>query len=307
MDLQIDNRTFVLYDFSHQSLTVHAAVTLRRGNDQTDEQTETGVHTMSSKWQRVESAVAAMQERYGERALRRGADVRWETDTPHVSTGFPALDAITGCQGLPLGEVTLLSGPTTSGKLTLAYKVLASAQCNRHGAVAYNVALFDLTRTADPDYLERCGVALDALLVARPPLKPSAVDLLGDLVRKHQLRAVVVDSLTEWQANDAVRRHLYASLGRLQTQLRSSQCALVFLDDPSPPWRRWFYLDQSGRVRWRAALHIEMRREQWVDYGGELSGYSARARLIKSRWVYGLRSAPVEILFNGTVKAAGTW
>jgi hypothetical protein len=29
MDLQIDNRTFVLYDFSHQSLTVHAAVTLR--------------------------------------------------------------------------------------------------------------------------------------------------------------------------------------------------------------------------------------------------------------------------------------
>jgi recombination protein RecA len=261
----------------------------------------------TTKKRRLDSAIAAIHERYGPQALRTGAAPSPAAAIPHITTGFPALDAITGCQGLPLGEITLLSGPTTSGKLTLAYKVLASAQCSPHGAVAYNVALFDLTRTADPDYLTRCGVALDALLVARPPLKPSAVDLLGDLVRKHQLRAVVVDSLTEWQANDAVRRHLYASLGRLQTQLRSAQCALVFLDDPSPPWRRWFYLDQSGRVRWQAALHIEMRREQWVDYGGELTGYRARARLLKSRWVYGLRSAPVEILFNGTVKAAGTW
>jgi RecA/RadA recombinase len=64
--------------------------------------------------------------------------------------------------------MTLLSGRTTSGKLTVAYKVLASAQRSPHGAVAYTVALFDLTRTADPDYLARCGVDLDALLVARP-------------------------------------------------------------------------------------------------------------------------------------------
>ena len=45
------------------------------------------------------------------------------------------------------------------------------------------VALFDLNRTADPDYLVRCGVDLDALLVVRPSLQPQAVDLLGDLVR----------------------------------------------------------------------------------------------------------------------------
>jgi recombination protein RecA len=172
---------------------------------------------MSTKRRRLESAVAAVQERFGPQALRRGGDIRWGDATPHFSTGFPALDAITGCQGLPLGQITLLSGPTTSGKLTAAYKVLTSAQRSLHGAVAYNVALFDLTRTADPDYLARCGVDLDALLVVRPTLQPKAVDLLGDLVRQHRLRAVVVDSLTEWQANHAVRRHLYASLGRLRT------------------------------------------------------------------------------------------
>jgi len=261
----------------------------------------------TTKKRRLDNAIAAIHERYGPQALRTGAAPRPAATIPHIATGFAALDAITGCQGLPLGQITLLSGPTTSGKLTVAYKVLTSAQRSLHGGVAYNVALFDLTRTADPDYLVRCGVDLGALLVVRPALQPRAVDLLGNLVRKHQLRAVVVDSLTEWQANDAVRRHLYASLGRLQSQLRSAQCALVFLDDPSPPWRRWFYLDQSGRVRWHAALHIEMRREQWLTEHGVLKGYRAQARLLKSRWTTGLPRAPVEIRFNGTVQAASTW
>ena len=60
-------------------------------------------------------------------------------------------------------------------------------------------------------------------------------------------------------------------------------------------------------VRWAAALHIEMQRERWLQQAGELTGYQAQARLLKSRWVYGIRSAPVAVLFNGTVKAQGTW
>ena len=36
-------------------------------------------------------------------------------------------------------------------------------------------------------------------------------------------------------------------------------------------------------------------------------GYRSQARLLKSRWVYGIRSATVEIVFNGTVRAQETW
>ena len=117
----------------------------------------------------------------------------------------------------------------------------------------------------------------------------------------------VIDCLPDWLTNRAVSRRLYASLGRLQTQLRVAQCALLMLDDPSPPWRRWLNLDKSGRVRWNAALHIEMRREQWLTESGVLKGYRAQARLLKSQWVYGFPSAPMEIRFNGTVKARETW
>ncbi len=110
---------------------------------------------------------------------RRCARVRKSTysaSIPHVATGFATLDQMTGCQGIPLGAITLLSGRTTSGKLTLAYKLLANAQRASHGGVAYTVGLVDLNRTADPDYLARCGVDLEHLLVARPQTSQQAVD-----------------------------------------------------------------------------------------------------------------------------------
>ena len=259
-----------------------------------------------SKRRRLENAVAAMQQRHGPQALRKGGELAPAVTIPHIATGFSALDAMTGCQGVPLGALTLLSGRTTSGKLTLAYKVLAGAQRGAHG-VAYAAALVDLNRTADPDYLARCGVDLGHLLVARPPAGRQAVDVLGDLLQTRGVRAVVVDNLADLAADAAALGRLHASLGRFQQILRTHGCALLMLDDPSPPWLRWLNLDRSSRVREYAALHIEMQRESWLREGGDLVGYRAQACLLKSRWAYGAHRAKVEIVFNGTVQARETW
>lgn len=47
---------------------------------------------------------------------------------PHLSTGFSTLDTLSGCGGVPLGHMTLLSGAYTSGVETVAYKTIAAAQ-----------------------------------------------------------------------------------------------------------------------------------------------------------------------------------
>ncbi len=150
----------------------------------------------------------------------------------HIPTGFAALDAITGCGGVPLGAFTLLSGRSTSGKLTLAYKLLANAQ-RPNGGAPHTVGLLDLSRTADPDYVHRCGVDLAHLLVGRPPPSGAqAVHLLGDLVQHGGVRALVVDSLADLAAASEGRRSLYALLPRLSQMLRTSGAALVVLDEP---------------------------------------------------------------------------
>ena len=259
------------------------------------------------KRRRLDSAIAAVQQRHGSQALRRGEDMAQQPLIPHISTGFATLDAITGCQGIPLGAVTLLSGRTTSGKLTVAYKLLANAQRDFYGRTAHTVALIDLSRTADPDYMARCGIDLDAMLVGRPQAGPEAVYLLGDLLQTRQLRAVVIDSLADLAADRESMAALHAALGKLQQRLRAASAALIVLDDPQAPWLRWLNLDNSSKVRWCAALHIEMQRERWLRQGSAMVGYRSQARLLKSRWVYGIRSATVEIVFNGTVRAQETW
>jgi recombination protein RecA len=263
---------------------------------------------MSTRQHRkLESTAASLHQRYGAQALRKASNLAGQVIPPHASTGFPALDAITGCQGVPLGEITLFSGRTTSGKLTLAYKTLMNAQRPARNGKQALVAIVDLTRSTDPDYLSRAGVDLEHALIARPNHGQEAVELLLDLARTQHLRAVLVDNLADLLAPRGAGRRLQAALSQLRYLLRSAKCALIFVDEPSPPWQRWFNLDRSTIVREHAALHIEMERESWLIHQQRMAGYCARVRILKSRWARGFPSAPVDIRFNGAIVARQTW
>lgn len=261
---------------------------------------------MSNQKQRqLESTAAALHQRYGPQALRKAGDLPVALP-PHIATGFPALDRLTGCKGIPLGEITLLTGQTTSGKLTVAYKTLQHAQQPRNRQRSL-VAILDITHSTDPDYLARAGVDLDHTLIVRPEHSADAVDLLGDIARSGQARALLVDSLTDLLAERDTGRRLHAALGQFRHLLRAANCALIFVDEPSPPWQRWLNLDRSAIVRQHTALHVQMEYESWIVHDQEMTGYRACARLLKSRWARGFPSAPVEIEFNGVIKARPTW
>lgn len=275
---------------------------------------------MARSQRKLDSTVLAVQSRYGPQALRRGTTTR-PAVAAHLSTGFAQLDALTGCGGVPLGALTLLSGRSTSGKLTLAYKLLAQAQVPSH-----TVALLDLTHSADPDYLSRCGVDLVRLVMVRPSVvSPNAsahpkgsdqgvgnpdaklLHLLLDLARSRQVRLLVVDGLAELTSTRELRRALPATLRRLPPLLRAAGCGVVLLDEPAPPWQRRLRLDTHAPIRLQTALHFELQRERWLQADGRLTGYMARAQLLHSRWAAAGRSATVEFVFNGTVRARDTW
>ena len=262
----------------------------------------------NAKRRQLESALHAIRLQHGETALRKASDLPVERTPPHLSTGFAALDTVTGCQGIPLGAITLLSGEKTSGKLTVAYKTLLNAQKTQKKKLATpNVAIIDFSHSSDPDYLARCGVDLDRLLFVHATPKQQAIPLLLDLVQSRQLQLIVVDSLTELSQDTTVLRRLNSALERLNRLLLSTHCALIFIDEPSPVWQRWLSLDSSGAVRQSAAVHIELRREQWLTQSRKMIGYQATATLLKSRWARPGRTAPIHITFNGTVKASQTW
>jgi hypothetical protein len=254
--------------------------------------------------QRLDKSIGLLQARYGPRIIQPAADLPRQAIPPHVATGFKQLDAITGCSGVPLSAITLLSGPPTSGKVTLAYKVLANAQellLRRKR----NVAILDLTCTANPDYLARCGVDLEYLLFARAPSPLQAVDAVFDLARSG-LRLLLVDGIGDLLRDRATGRYFDSVLPELKIMLTNLACAVIFLDEPQPPWLRWLRMSSSAILHC-AALHVELQRERWVEREGELVGYAAQAQVVRTRWGRSGQTAPIEIIFNGTVRARETW
>ncbi len=250
---------------------------------------------------RLEQTVAGLRRRYGERAIRRAAELERESPPAGIPTGFPELDRRTGCGGIPQGRLTLLSGRTTSGKLTLAYKVLARAQDERPAA------LVDLSRSSDPDYLARCGVRLEGLLLLRPGRLEETAPLLADLVASRRVGVVLVDGLPELAVERKALDQLGQSLARLQGLLRRANTALLVLDEPQPPWLGWLGRQRSQVVTPWADLWVALQRERWLYQGEELVGYQARARIARSRWARDRATVPIAIRFNGTVQAARTW
>lgn len=237
-----------------------------------------------------------LEGRHGARVVQRGRDVPRIAVPPYIGAGFTQLDALTGCNGVPVGHVTLLTGKTTSGKLTIAYKILEQAQGNgRHKS---EVAILDLTRLSDWDYIARCGVDLAHALVVCPPHAEGVVELLFDLLRGYGLHVLLVDGLGDLLANRAMARASTWRCHRSITNRRRPHCALICLDEPQPPWLRWLKIGSTATAH-VASLHVELRREQWLKRDYNVVGYVARAHLIKSRW-----AKNVAITINDTVKTS---
>jgi hypothetical protein len=102
-----------------------------------------------------------------------------------VPTGLAALDAELG-GGLPRGELSEIVGPRSSGRTTLACRLLASA-----AAAGEIAALVDAFDRFDPESAAAAGVPLDRLLWVRGETTsvecarggPSAIDLAPALER----------------------------------------------------------------------------------------------------------------------------
>lgn len=260
------------------------------------------------KRRRLDSTVAAIQQRYGPQALQRGERALRSPRGPHISTGFAALDAVTGYNGVPAHAITLLCGQSTSGKLTMAYKTLTAAQQHQRSA---QVAVIDLAHHSDPDYLARCGVDLERLLLINGHAQLDVPALLVDLARTRELRLILLDNVGDLLADRRMARRFNGTLGVLTQTLRTAACGLLLIDELQPPWQRrllgGLLLDQRRQLHQNVALHIAVRRERWLRENGVLIGYRAQARVERSRRRHDQPQAPVEIRFNGTVRARNTW
>ena len=140
----------------------------------------------------MDSAIAQIEKMYGKGSIMRLGEDNPLSDVSTISTGSIALDSALGVGGVPRGRVIEIFGPESSGKTTLAYHIVASAQ--KDGGTA---AFIDAEHAVDPDYARNLGVDVDSLLLSQPDSGEQALEIAELLIRSSAIDVVVVDSVLQ--------------------------------------------------------------------------------------------------------------
>src|SRR4051794_33956814 len=105
-----------------------------------------------------------MKEQERQRAIRaKLARMQSRPAAPPLSTGFAALDTALGTGGLPRGRFVEVFGASSSGKTTLALRIVAHLQ--QGGGTA---AWIDAEHAFDARYAAQLGVAVERMPMAQP-------------------------------------------------------------------------------------------------------------------------------------------
>ena len=212
----------------------------------------------------LESAINSIRLRFGSQALTRAADVPpprpWQSATP--------LDRLTGIGGMPHGRLSLLTGPGTCGKLTLALALLARATHDFAHALVVDAGGFD------PKALLPFSPELGALTVVRAPAPEVAGESAAALARAGAGFVLVMSDVPEhW-------------LGPLESGANRS--GTVVVDVVEQP-------DRS--LAHASSFSVAFARSEWVWDRGVLIGLRASARCVKNRVAPPLGETEVEIRY----------
>ena len=255
-----------------------------------------------AKQKKLEMTVLQIQRRWGPKALRKLEVSKAGAEVPHIPTGFGKLDKALGIGGIPRSRISEIIGPVTSGKTTIALKIIAHAQGQKDAA-----AYIDLSQTFDPDYAFRCGVDLTKLVIVQPNSGREALAIANSLVLSRSLGVIVFDSVSSLLGESPSPQLMSEALRQFSGSLADSACALLFLTSLyfGGPSSKDNYPSGLALSHY-ASLRLLVERERWIKRYGDVRGYTAEVEVIKNKLAPAGKKVSVSITFNGTVNGNGT-
>lgn len=209
---------------------------------------------------RFDELMTDVQGRFGPGTLLRADQLMAPEQPATVSSGFAALDAVLPAGGLQRGRLTLISGTPGSGRHSLALRALAAAQSGG-GLVAW----IDGACCFDAGYAADCGLALDRLILIRPPGARAAAMIAATLTERPGLDGLALAALP---CDGATLNWLER---RLRRSLPAASCLLLAVA-PSVMVQERLQLNQR--------LHIRLRHQHWLHYGSTIVGCRSLATLL---------------------------
>lgn len=188
-----------------------------------------------------------------------------------LATGFAPLDARLG-GGLPVGQLSVLIGQPTSGISTLAYRLMAHS--------GQPTLYLDLSRRFDTTYAERCGVALDRLVLVRPSDAAQALDIARDALAYLREGLIILDCDGQPPGESLLRR--------IANPLAKSGAAFVLLCSGCP-----------ARSASAAAIRLHFERLAWLTRDDDVIGCRTAVTVAKQRGGASGDAVALDLYFAG--------
>ena len=250
--------------------------------------------TLRSKW--GAAAPARVGEVIGSLALQAPAtsgehgdsltEDRGELRGPSVrglfSTGFEALDAILGPGGVPRGMGVSLRGDLSSGRTTLALRLVAEAQ-----AAGSIVAWLDLAAALDPVEAVARGIRPEWLVVLTPADAEEGLAIAGSLLAGRTVDLLVIDLPPRVEGGARVADRL----GRLGALARRAGIGLVVLEPPG------LASGVANAVGEATGIRLELARRSWIHLGRDVVGQRTEVLVARNRAGPPGRRATIRILY----------